>query len=112
MIVSGVASGSAARSSAGSRRAEAGGEGGRSRTMPSIGVASATSLPYSPRPSEIAPALRPSQITGEPEKPGPIPVESTAGPETRMRMREPAQAGLGGDHVEDLDVERGDRPCP
>ena len=52
-----------ARRAAGARscRAAAGGCGGRSRIISSIGVASATSLPYSPSPSEIAPALRPSQ---------------------------------------------------
>jgi hypothetical protein len=38
-----------------------GGARRRSRIIASIGVASATSLPYSPSPSEIAPALRPSQ---------------------------------------------------
>jgi hypothetical protein len=37
------------------------GGGGPLWSMASIGVASATSLPYSPSPSEIAPALRPSQ---------------------------------------------------
>jgi hypothetical protein len=61
--------------------------------MDSMGVASTTLLPYSPMPSEIAPALRPPHRIGEPEKPGPTPVESTAGPETRMRMRGPPAAG-------------------
>ena len=37
----------------------------------------------------MAPALRPSQKSGEPEKPGPMPVESTAGPETRTSSRGP-----------------------
>ena len=92
--VSGVWSGRAARSSAGSRRALAGAVG-RSSSMPSIGVASATWLPYSPSPSEIAPALRPSQITGEPENPGPIPVSSTAGPDTLIRMRGPLSPASG-----------------
>ena len=44
---------------------------------------------------EIAPALRPSQITGEPEKPGPMPVSSTAGPDTRIRMRGPLNPASG-----------------
>ena len=61
--------------------------------MSSIGVASTTLLPYSPMPSEIAPALRPPHRIGDPEKPGPTPVASTAGPETRMRMRAPPTAG-------------------
>ena len=62
---------------------------GCSRSISSIGVASTTWLPYSPIASEIAPALRPSQRIGEPEKPGPTPVASTAGPDTRTSMRGP-----------------------
>jgi hypothetical protein len=57
--------------------------------MASIGVARATLLPYSPMPCDNAPALRPSQMIGEPEKPGPIPVASTAGPDTRTSRRAP-----------------------
>ena len=92
--MSGVWSGRAARSSAGSRRALAAAPAGRSFSIASIGVASATWLPYSPRPSEMAPALRPSQIIGEPENPGPMPVASTAGPDTRTSRRGPPEAGV------------------
>ena len=69
------------------------GAGGWSRSISSIGVTSTTWPPYSPTLSEIAPALRrppvPGQRIGEPEKPGPMPVASTAGPEVRTRMRGP-----------------------
>jgi hypothetical protein len=45
--------------------------------------------------AEMAPTIRSvpvasGQLTGEPENPGPIPVASMAGPETRTRMRAPA----------------------
>jgi hypothetical protein len=49
--------------------------------------------PYSPIDSEIAPMTRPSQVIGEPLKPGPRPVRSTAGPETLKRMRGACAAG-------------------
>ena len=67
---------------------------GGSRSISSIGVTSTTWLPYSPMLSEIAPALRrtppaPGHRIGEPEKPGPIPVASTAGPDARTRIRGP-----------------------
>jgi hypothetical protein len=69
----------------------AGGSGGWA-SIASIGVASAVRPPNSPIVSEIAPAVRatpssPEHRTGEPEKPGPRPVASTAGPETRTRIR-------------------------
>ena len=72
-------------------RVAGGGRAGWARTD-SIGVASASRPPYSPIVSEIAPMLRatPSasgQWIGEPEKPGPSPVASTAGPETRTMIR-------------------------
>ena len=74
------------------RRVGAG--GGWSRSISSIGVTSTTWFPYSPTLSEIAPALRRTPPgararIGEPEKPGPMPVASTAGPDARTRMRGP-----------------------
>jgi hypothetical protein len=57
LIVSGSDSSRARRSSAGSRRADAGGSNG-SPSICSIGVARATLLPYWPSPSEIAPITR------------------------------------------------------
>ena len=68
--------------------------GGASRSISSIGVASATWPPYSPTLSEIAAAVRGAtapagQRMGEPEKPGPMPVASTAGPDTRTSRRGP-----------------------
>ena len=74
----------------GRARALAGTSTGSPRTD-SIGVASAVFPPYSPMPWEIAPAMPtvPSargQRIGEPEKPGPMPVRSIAGPSARKRM--------------------------
>ena len=58
-----------------------------------IGVARTVLPPYEPTVSEIAPAIRctpsaPGQMTGEPEKPGPTPVASTAAPDSVTRIRE------------------------
>ena len=68
------------------------GASGRSPSIASIGVASTTLPPYSPIASEMAPITRGTpaasgQLTGEPEKPGPMPVSSTAAPLARTRMR-------------------------
>ena len=76
------------------RGAEDGGVTG-SPSICSIGVASATRLPYSPIPSEMAPALRgvpvlSLQKIGEPDMPSATPVVSTAGPETLIRIRGPS----------------------
>jgi len=88
--LSGAAIRRARATTSGRRRALAGTSTGSPRTD-SIGVASAVLPPNSPIPSEIAPAIRgvPSasgQRIGEPEKPGPIPVRSIAGPSARNRM--------------------------
>src|SRR5688572_27347296 len=81
----------ALRAAAAPSRVAGAGSAGCAR-IASIGVARPTRPPYSPTVSEIAPMLRPTpsapgQMTGEPEKPGPRPVASTAGPETRTRIR-------------------------
>ena len=78
------------------RVAPCGGSTG-SRRIAAIGVASTVLPPYAPIVSVIAPMIRgvpsaPGQVIGEPEKPGPTPVSSTAGPETVTRMR--ADAGI------------------
>jgi hypothetical protein len=62
------------------------GSTGSPRTS-SIGVARAVKPPYSPIASEIAPAIRPPHVIGDPEKPGPRPVRSIATPDARKRMR-------------------------
>ena len=97
LTVSGADSGRARRSV--DRAAFAcGGAAGWVPRMDSMGVASTTLPPYSPIDSEIAPTTRGTpaasgQVIGEPEKPGPTPVASTAGPDTETRIRGPIWAG-------------------
>jgi hypothetical protein len=93
--VSGSPIGRAPRSTAAARALVAARGPGGSTGWPitgAIGVARTVLFPNAPIVSEIAPAILgtpsgPGQVTGEPEKPGPIPVASTAGPETVSRIR-------------------------
>ena len=110
-MLSGSDSGTADRSSAESRRADAGGTTG-SPSICSIGVARPTLLPYWPMPSEIAPALSiwpPDRAVDRRAR--------EAGPDAGLVDRRAgdaeqdprALAAVVGEHVDDLDRERRDR---